>query len=128
MLQDIKNNYKPVKLLKYLLYKHIPQTTAKDRKRIFWGRRSFIDPICRNSCMVLSMFYRLVLANFLFSLRDINLTLGLLPPRRHVVWPDSVGVESPRIFFTRVFSGCYAIQTSPKEGETAVYGYNPALF
>ena len=80
MLQDIKNNYKPVKLLKYLLYKHKPQTTAKDRKRIFWGRRSFIDPICCNSCMVLSMFYRLVLANFLFSLRDINLTLGLLPP------------------------------------------------
>ena len=96
MLQDIKNNYKPVKLLKYLLYKHKPQTTAKDRKRIFWGRRSFIDPICRNSCMVLSMFYRLVLANFLFSLRDINLTLGLLPPRRHVVWRDSVGVEGSR--------------------------------
>ena len=63
---------------------------------VFWGRRSFIDPICRNSCMVLSMFYRLVLANFLFSLRDINLTLGLLPPRRHVVWRDSVGVESSR--------------------------------
>ena len=31
------------------------------------------------------MFLRLVLANSLFSLRDINLTLGLLPPRRHVV-------------------------------------------
>ena len=26
--------------------------------------------------------------------RDINLTLGLLSPRRHVVWRDSVGVES----------------------------------
>ena len=26
----------------------------------------------------------------------INLTLGLLPPRRHVVWRDSVGVESSR--------------------------------
>ena len=32
----------------------------------------------------------------LFPLRDINLTLGLLPPRRHVVWRDSVGVESSR--------------------------------
>ena len=42
------------------------------------------------------MFYRLVLANFLFSLRDINLTLGLLPPRRHVVWRASVGVKSSR--------------------------------
>ena len=41
-----------------------------------------------------------VLANPLFSLRDINLTLGLLlpplPPRRHVVWRDSVGVEGSR--------------------------------
>ena len=59
----------------------------------FLGRRSFIDPICCNSCMVLSMFLRLVLANSLFSLRDINLILGLLPSRRHVVWRDSVGVE-----------------------------------
>ena len=63
---------------------------------VFWGRRSFIDSICRNSCMVLSMCLRLVLANYLFSLRDINLTLGLLPPRRHVVWRDSVGVEACR--------------------------------
>ena len=62
-----------------------------------WGRRSFIDPICRNSCMVLSMFQRLVLANSLFSLRDINLTLGLLPPRRHVAWRVSVGVENSRL-------------------------------
>ena len=58
------------------------------------GLRSFIDPICCNFCMVLSMFFRLVLANSLFSLRDINLTLGLLPLRRHVVWRDSVGVRS----------------------------------
>ena len=51
----------------------------------FLGRRSFRDPICCYFCMVLSMFFRLVLANSLFSLRDINLTLPLLPPRRHVV-------------------------------------------
>ena len=63
---------------------------------VFWGRRSHIDPICRNFCMVLSMCLRLVLANYLFSLRDINLTLGLLPPRRHVVWRDSVGIEGSR--------------------------------
>ena len=63
----------------------------------FLGRRSFIDSICCNSCMVLSMFSRLVLVNTLFfSLRDINLTLGLLPPRRHVVWRDSVGVVISR--------------------------------
>ena len=34
------------------------------------------------------------MANSLFSLRDIHLILGLLPHRRHVVWHDSVGVES----------------------------------
>ena len=44
--------------------------------------------------MVLPMFLRLVLTNSLFSLQDINLILGLLPSRRHVVWRDSVGVES----------------------------------
>ena len=78
-----------------------------------------------------------VLANSLFSPRDINLTLGLLPPRSHVALRDSVGVESSRLelinqsarmFFIRAFSGCYAILTSPKQGETAVYSYNPALF
>ena len=63
---------------------------------VFWGRRSFTDPICRNFCMVLSLCLMLDLADYLFSLRDINLTLGLLPPRRHVVWRDSVGVRSSR--------------------------------
>ena len=36
--------------------------------------------------------------------------------------------QSARILFIRAFSGCYAILTSPEEGETAAYGYNPALF
>ena len=36
--------------------------------------------------------------------------------------------QSARILFSRAFSGCYAILTSPEEGETAAYGYNPALF
>ena len=43
-----------------------------------------------------------------------------------MAWRDSVAVESSRsglkrksarIFFIRDFSGCYAILTSPKEGE-----------
>ena len=64
--------------------------------------------------------------------RDINLL-----PKRHVVWRDSVGVKSSGsglksecadIFYQSLISGCYSILTSPKEGETAVYGYNPALF
>ena len=87
--------------------------------------------------MVLSMFFKLVLANCLFSLRDISLTLGLLPPRRHVVYVILwvLGVlgqgknQGARIFFHQsLISGCYAILTSPKEDETAVYGYNSALF
>ena len=33
------------------------------------------------------------------------------------------------IFFHQsLISGCYSVLTSPKEGETAVHGYNPALF
>ena len=71
------------------------------------------------------------------SRRHVVLTLGLLPSRRPVVWRDSVGVESSgsehkiRVrgyFSSEFFSGCCAILTSPKKGETAVYGYNPALF
>ena len=71
-----------------------------DAKRAFCatpGLRSVsasIDSIYCNFCMVLSMFFTLVLAGTLFSLRDINLTLGLFSPRRHVVWRDSAGVRS----------------------------------
>ena len=36
--------------------------------------------------------------------------------------------QCARIFFIRAFSGFCDILTSPKKGETAVYGYNPALF
>ena len=43
-----------------------------------------------------------------------------------MVWRDSLGVEGG--YFAPELSGCYAILTSHNEGETAVYGYNPALF
>ena len=46
------------------------------------------------ACFFLSMFLRLVLANSLFLPREIHMTLRLLPSRRHVVWRDSVGVQS----------------------------------
>ena len=74
----------------FSIYKR--STVQRVRKSL--DRRSFIDPICCNCCMVLSMLLGWFWPIFLFSLRDINLTLGLLPPRRHVVWRDSVGVES----------------------------------
>ena len=35
------------------------------------------------------------------------------------------GYFSSRCVFARAFSGCCAILTSPKRGETAVHGYNP---
>ena len=75
----------------YDFYAHFPKTVVKTS-----ARKNRYYPICCNFCMVLSMFFRLVLANYLFSLRDINLKLGLLPSRRHVVWRDSVGVRSSR--------------------------------
>ena len=71
--------------------------------------------------------------SFIFSLRDINLTLGLLPSRRHIVWRNSVGTENSKLghksecadifSVSRVLSGCYAILTSYNNSETAVYGY-----
>ena len=52
------------------------------------------------------------MANFLFSLRDINLTLGLLPPRKHVVWRDSVGVESSGSGLQIIVRGYFASEFS----------------
>ena len=58
----------------------------------------------------------------------------------HLVWRDSVGVEGSlsglkirvRGYLSSelslVASSCCAILTSPKKSETAVYGYDPALF
>ena len=39
---------------------------------VLWGRRSNIDPIRCNFCMVLSMFFRLVLANPLYFLCETS--------------------------------------------------------
>ena len=57
--------------------------------------------------------------SFIFSSRDINLTLGLLPSRRHVVWRNSVGAESSKVglkseraqIFRRVLEGFYLVVT-----------------
>ena len=103
---------------------------------VSWIRKSLIDPISCNLCIVLSMFLRLVLANPLFSLRDINLTLGFLPPRRHVMWLDSVVVESFRLglksecadTFHQHFLWLLHHLKSSNNSETDVYSYNPALF
>ena len=42
--------------------------------------------------------------------------------------PSTPTESRPDQHFEPELSGCYAILTSPNEGETAVYGYNPALF
>ena len=94
--------------------------------------KSFIDPICCNSCMVISMFLRLVLANSLFS--HLTWTLAFQKTRGMAwfcgCWEFLVSAynQSARIFVISVFSDCCAILTSVKKGETAVYGYNLALF
>ena len=36
--------------------------------------------------------------------------------------------QNARVFYIRAFSGCYAILKSYNNSETAVYGYNSALF
>ena len=59
---------------------------------ILGGRRSFIDPTC---CSFLHGFAHVSKVGFVhptFSLRVINMTFGLLPSRRHVIWRDSVSV------------------------------------
>ena len=93
---------------------------------VFLDRRSFIDPICCNFCMVLSMSLGWFWPILLFSLREINLTLGLLPPRKHVVWRDSVGVESSGSGLEIIVRGYFASEFSllrhtdePKKGRNS---------
>ena len=45
--------------------------------------------------------------SFIFSLQDINLTLGLLPSRRHLIWRDSVGVASSELAVADQGGGSY---------------------
>ena len=100
---------------------------------ILGGRRSFIDPTC---CSFLHGFAHVSKVGFVhptFSLRDINMTFGLLPSRRHVTWRDSVSVWVHCLgskwewvgILQQSFSVCCALLTSHKNGETVVYGYNP---
>ena len=71
---------------------------------------------------------------YFFSLRDINLTLGLLSPRRHVVWRDAVGVESSRSGLKIRMRGYFSSEwlsrhtDEPPKGRNSCLGYNPALF
>ena len=90
------------------------------------GLRSLIDPICCNFCVVPSTFLRLVLANPLVSLRDINLTLWTLAlqkaPNGVILWEFWSSVE--RGYFTSELS----LPKSYNNSEKTVYGHNPALF
>ena len=54
---------------------------------VFWGRRSFIDPICRNFCMVLSVFKVGFGQLFIFSARHQLDTWTLAPQKtRGMAW------------------------------------------
>ena len=73
---------------------------------------------------------------FLIFSATHQLDTWTLAPQKTRGMRDSVGVESFRSglesecadIFYQSFLCCYAILTSSKEGETAVYGYYPALF
>ena len=86
--------------------------------------------------MVLSMSLGWFWPIFLFSLRDINLTLGLLPPRKHVVWRDSVGVESSgsglkiivRGYFASEFFSVTPYLRAPKRAKQLSMATNPLCF
>ena len=71
-----------------------------------WGRRSIIDPdmlqFLHGSGHVFEVGFSSILY---FSLQDINLTLGLLPCRRHVIWRDSVRVGSSGLAVARPRQG-----------------------
>ena len=83
------------------------------------------DPICCNSCMVLSMFWQ----SFIFSARHQLDTWTLAPPPAKDTLSYYMWVllrvlgqglnQSARIFFIRFYSGCYAILTSPPKGRNS---------
>ena len=79
------------------------------------NRKLFWPPFC--SCLCFRCLVRCILVGSTDSF--------LVPGSFLFVLPVSIRVRG---YFAPELSGCYAILTSPKEGETAVYGYNPALF
>ena len=68
---------------------------------VFWGRRSFIDPICCNFCIVLSMFLRFGFCPILHFLCETSTChLDSCPPEDK--WYGVIlcrGVESSRLRF-----------------------------
>ena len=56
------------------------------------GLLNFIDPICRSFLHGFAHVSKVGFVHPTFSLRDINVTLGLLPSRGYVIWRYSVSV------------------------------------
>ena len=87
---------------------------------------------CTGSTNVLEVGF----GQFFISVRDISLTLGLLPPRRHVVRRDSVSVESSRSglksecadIFHQSFLWLLRHTDEPQRGQNSCLWYNPVLF
>ena len=59
---------------------------------ILGGRRSLIDSICCSFLHGFAPVFKFGFVHPIFSLWDINVTLGLLPSRGHVIWRGSVSV------------------------------------
>ena len=105
----------------------------------FLGRRSFIDPIWCNSCMVLSMFLQLVLANSLcFFLCETSIWhLDSCPPEDTwygvIPWVlrvlgQGLKSECARDIFDQSFLWLLRHTDEPQKGRNSCLDYNPALF
>ena len=100
------------------------------------GRRSFIDPICRSFLHGFARISKVGFVHPIFSLWDINVTLGLLSSRWHVIWRDSVSVwvhvralkQSVREFYGRASLFVAPYWRAPKRAKQLSTATNPLCF
>ena len=109
--------------------RHIAIGEANGKSRTFTIKQSATQTDCAGSLWFWPILY--------FLCETSTWHLDSCPPEDTwygvILWVFGVlGVralsQSARIFLIRVFSYCCAILTSPNKGETAVCGYNVALF
>ena len=115
-------------------------TTLKEPKRsnllFLGGRRSFIDPICRSFLHGFAHISKVGFVHPIFSLWDINVTLGLLSSRWHVIWRDSVSVwvhvraskQSVREFYGRASLFVAPYWRAPKRARQLSTATTPLCF
>ena len=118
---------------KTLLISVLSQVINSRQNRIY-SLKVFHFVLYRRSCILQDIYFLYRAQRFvseLFSSRvsdDWRSDCGRIQKRVRARHQLAIKSECADIFYQSLISGCYAILTSPKEGETAVYGYNPALF